>query len=500
MQNDYLNNVLIISEVKLTICMLRDIANYEIVSNKIQNLQFRENICNKMLYIMNDMYNKLGYSNIDRISLVGYCDRVQMSPESKKEVINTFETVLNSFEEGNKNFDFEGVFEEYSMISSTYKFHKWITDCGGIDEVANKLLKLKNMEDVNQVIEGRLLEFFNTGTADASIVDTDLTEMIDDKFIEDIKNKENTIETTPLLSQFHILNKVIKGFVRGSTGFGMFSGGGKSSFMYSVYVMSMLENSKSKICIYANEQTAKVFATGMFFAFMSQVFNMKQKEFGNVGFIHLSRDKFISGAFDDNETSKLVSIIKLFKSRYKSRVTHSYFEDMTPNALRRDIRKKVRTGHKYFFYDTFKDSDEDYAKLMKLASVFDQQTKKFPIHAYSSLQLADDSMGTSYLTNKCLASAKGIKRVMETLLLMRKLDLEELPYLKVHELGHIEKTINIDLNNKNYYALFVDKNRNGSSDMVILFEVYLDILKYKEIGIISNIPRDDFNKFKKKKK
>ncbi|MGL5100431.1 MAG: hypothetical protein ACRC6B_10485, partial [Fusobacteriaceae bacterium] len=355
------------------------------------------------------------------------------------------------------------------------------------------------MEEVNQVIEGRLLEFFNTGTADASIVDTNLTDLIDDKFIESIQNNEDVIETIPLLNQFRILNKVTKGFVRGSTGFGGHSGIGKSSFMYSVYVMSLLENSKSKICIYANEQTAKVFATGMFFAFIAQIFNMKQDEFNNTGYISLSRDKYTSGMFEAEEIKKFVAIIKLFRARYKNRITHSYFEDMTPNALRRDVRKKVRSGHKFFFFDTLKDPDEDYGKLMKLASVFDQQTKKYPIHAYSSLQMSDESIGTKYLTNKCLASARGVKRVMETLLLMRRIDVTELPTLKIHKLGKPHETISIDLNNKNYCALFIDKNRNGSDDMVILYEVYLDILKYKEIGIIANMPKEEF-KYPKKKK
>ena len=500
-QNEYLNNMMLSSEVKLTICMLKDVAYYETVTGKIQNLSFKENICNRMLEVMTDMYTKLGYTKIDKITLVGYCDRVQFNDETKKQVLNTFDTVTSFFGTNTaKNFEFDGVFEEYSMISSTHKFYSWVTGCGGIDEVANRLLKLGSMSEVNAVIEGRLLEFFNTGTADASIVDTDLTEFIDDKFIESVKNKEDTIETVPLLSQFRLLNKIIKGFVRGSTGFGGHSGIGKSSFMYSVYVMSLLENSKEKICIYANEQTAKVFAVGMFFAFISQVFNMKQEEFGNVGFINLSRDKYVSGAFDEDETTKFIQIIKLFRARYKNRVIHSFFEDMTPNALRRDIRKKVRIGVKYFFYDTFKDPDEDYSKLMKLATVFDQQTKKYPIHAFSSLQLSDESIGTKYLTNKCLASARGIKRVMETLLLMRKLDVEELPSLIVHKLGHTEDTISINLKGKNYYALFVNKNRNGADDIVILFEIYLDILKYKEIGIIANMPKDDFKKTFAKKK
>lgn len=494
----YIEKVLRVAEVKLTLCMLKEVINYDVVINKMQKISFNEPTCNKMVGIMEDMYTKLGYSNIDRVSLVGYCDRVQYEGETRKTILNTFDTI-HSFIKTENSLDFDGIFEEYSMISSVYKFSTWVTKSGGIDEVTSKLLKLKNMDEINQVIEGRLLEFFNTGTADASILDTDMTEMIDDKFIEGIQNKDEIIETVPLLNQFYILNKVTKGFVRGLTGFGGASGLGKSSFMYSVYVMSMLENSKSKICIYANEQTAKVFAMGMFFAFISQVFNMKQEEFKNTGTISLSRDRFISGAFNEDETKKLVSIIKIFRARYKNRVTHSYFDEMSPNNLRRDVRKKVRSGHKFFFYDTFKDPDEDYSKMMKLASTFDQLTKKYNIHAYASLQLADESNGVKYLNNKHLASAKGVKRVMDTLLLMRKLDVEELTYLKVHKLGHKDQTIGIDLSNEHYYALFIDKNRNGSSDMVVLYQVYLDILKYKEIGVISSgIPKEDF-RFKKKK-
>lgn len=495
MEKDYLKNLLLQAETKLLICMFKDSVNYDFVNNKINKFSFINSSCQFMLEVVNDMYDKLGYSNIDKVSLMGYCERTQT--EKKDEIIRMYDNITSLFNDD--RFDFDGVFEEYSMICSTYKFHNWVNTCGGIDEVAKKLLKLKNMEEVNQVIEGRLLEFFNTGTADASIKDTNITDIIDDKLIYEIENKENIIETIPLLEQFRLLNSITKGFVRGVTGLGGESGAGKSSMMYSIYVMSLLENSKSKICIYANEQTAKVFTLGMIFAFISQIYNMKQSEFKNAGFISLSRDRFISGKFDSNETKNFISMLKIFKSRYRNRITHSYFEDMTPNALKRDIRKKVKSGHKFFFYDTFKDNDEDYSKMMKLASTFDQMTKKYPIHAFMSLQLSDESKGVKYLTNKCLASARGTKRIMETLILFRKLDLVELPTLKVHKLGHPDSTVSLDLKNKNYYALFIDKNRNGQPDIVIIMEIYLDILKYKEIGVVSNFPKDDFkNNFRRK--
>ena len=480
--------------------MLRDITNFETVTNKIKELRFEDTSCNELLEVMNDMYNKLGYMNIDRVSLLGYFDRVKAPTETQTKLLSIFD-MLQNITKDNNAFDFEGVFEEYSMISSTYKFYSWVINSGGIDEVANKLLKLKNMEQVNQVIEGRLLEFFNTGTADASVQDTDITATMDDEFIKDIENKEAPLETTPLLSQFYLMNRITKGMIRGTTGFGAHTGVGKTSAMYSIFVMSVLENSKSKVCIFCNEQTAKVFTIGMVFAFLSQVFNRNEDLYNKVGGqIKLSRDKYISNSFDDNEIKKFVYAIKQFRNRYKGRITHSYFEDMTPNSLRREIRKKVRSGHKYFFYDTFKDPDEDYAKLMKLATVFDQQTKKYPIHAFCSLQLSDESLGVKYLTHKCLASARGTKRVMDTLYLMRKLEPEELATLTVHKLGHPEQTIAINLQSKNYYAMFIDKNRNGTTDVVLLFEIYLDILYYKEIGIVAGLPKEDFKKPYVKKK
>ncbi|MGL5962672.1 MAG: hypothetical protein ACRCZ0_12090 [Cetobacterium sp.] len=499
-KNKQLHNLMVMSEAKLSICMLKDITNFEVVSNKIKDLVFIDESCRDIMEVMGDMYNKLGYMHIDRVSLLGYFDRVKLDVLKQTSILSVFD-MLQGIKQGNKEFDFEGVFEEYSMISSTYKFYSWVVNSGGIEEVANKLLKLKNMSEVNTVIEGRLLEFFNTGTADASVLDTDITASMDDSFITSIENKDAPIESTPLLSQFYLLNRITKGFVRGTTGLGGMTGSGKTSFMYSVFVMSVLENSKSKVCIFCNEQTAKVFTIGMVFAFLSQVFNRDREMYSKVGGqIKLSRDKYISNSFDDSEIKRFVYAIKQFRSRYKGRITHSYFEDMTPNSLRREIRKKVRSGHKYFFYDTFKDPDEDYAKLMKLATVFDQQTKKYPIHAFCSLQLSDESLGTKYLTHKCLASARGTKRVMDTLYLMRKLDTEELATLTVHKLGHPEQTIPINLQGKNYYAIFIDKNRNGTTDVVILFEIYLDILYYKEIGLIQGLPKEDFKKPYVKKK
>lgn len=501
-QKEYLNKLLITSEIKLTVCMLKDVGNYDLVTSKFNKLCFEDKTCQKMLEIMTDLYSKLGYFSIDSMAMKDYCHRMNFNEDESKSILRTFDIVQSSAKISDLN-NFDAIFEEYSMINSTYKFYDWVIKCGGIDEVTNKLLKLKNMDEVSQVIEGRLLEFFSYGTSDASIKDTNLTDMIDDKFIQDIENKENLIETVPLLSQFYIMNKITKGMVRGLTGFGARSGVGKSSAMYSIFVMSMLENSNSKICIYANEQTAKVFAIGMFFAFISQIFNMRQRkgmEFENVGYIELSRDKYISGNFSSDETKQFVNIIKLFKRRYKNRITHSYFEDMTPIALKRDIRKKVRSGHKFFFYDTFKDNEEDYKKLMNLATAFDQMTKKFPIHGFVSLQLTDESEGVKYLTNKYLASAKGTKRLLESLYLMRKVDKDELKYLKVHKLGKKDQTIPIDFNKDNYYLIFIDKNRNGSTDIVLLYEIYLDILKYTEIGVVSNIPKDTIIPIKNKKK
>lgn len=503
LQKDYLNKLLMTSEIQLTVCMLSDVGNYDLVMNKFNNLVFEDKMCNKLLGIMSDLYTKLGYTSIDNISMRDYCDRMRFTDNETTEIMRTLDIVQGASKLSDFS-NFDGIFEQYSMISSTYKFYNWVLNCGGIDEVTNKLLKLKNMDEVTQIIEGRLLEFFSTGTADASIKDTNLTEMIDDTFIQDIENKNNLIETVPLLPQFYLLNKITKGMVRGLTGFGARSGVGKSSFMTSVYIVSLLENTNSKICLYMNEQTAKVFAISIFFAFISQVFNMRQGEggeFEGVGYIHLSRDKYISGNFTEDETKQFVQIIKLFKNRYKNRITYSYFEDMTPINLKRDIRKKVRSGHKYFFYDTFKDSEEDYKKLMNLATTFDQMTKKFPIHGYVSLQLTDESDGVKYLTNKYLASAKGTKRLLETLLLMRKLDKDELKYLKIHKLGKPDQTIPLDFNNDNYYAIFVDKNRNGSQDIVLLYEIYLDILKYKEIGVIgSGIPKETLIPIRTKKK
>lgn len=484
-------------EVKLVITMMGDVANFDTVMNKYPKLNFKDETASKMLDIMKSLYVKLGVEKIDKSTLEDYTLRQKLSDADREECLRTFTIINNTFTSGVIEINnFDAIFEEYSMVSTTNSFFEWGLSCGGVEGIAEKLLKLNSMEEINQVIEGRMLDFFSVGTASASIIDTNLSDLIDETFINNILTQDNTIETVPLLSQFYVLNRITKGFVRGLTGVGARSGVGKSSFMLSVFVMSMLENSNSKICLYCNEQTANVMMISLFFGFLSQVFNMRQREgekYHKLGQVQLSRDKYISGTLTEEDLKRFVLIIKLFKKEYKNRIIHSYFEDMTPTNLANDIRKKYKSGVKFFFYDTFKSTEEDYKQIMNLATVFDQVTKKFPIHGYLSLQLSDESAGVSYLDNRYLASAKGIKRLLECLLLMRKLDTDELKYLKVHKLGREDQTVPINLEGKNYYAVFIDKNRNGSEGVVLLYEIYLDLLKYKEIGVIGNMPKDSLN-------
>jgi len=501
-QREHLCTELTKSEYYMTALMAESVDNFSQVVDKIPNMQFIEPNCAYLFKLMKILYTNLGYTVINDFNLEDYFSIKKVPVDMRHNIMQKWKLLKSLV--GVKKLEFYPEFDRYSQINSIYKFHTWVTESGGINEIYNRLMKLPNMEETEKVIEGRLSEFFTTGTSDASIKDTDITDMMDDKFITDIRKGENIIENVYLLPQFWQLNALTQGLVRGTTGFAGLSGSGKTSFMYSVYILSVLENTEDKICIYANEQTAKVFAIGIIFGFISQVINKRYKDFGLDTYMNnMSRNRLIKNKFSDEESNNLVVAIKKFKERYKNRVTHSYFEDMSPMTLKRDVAKKFREGHRFFFYDTFKDNDEDYQKIMKLSSTFDQLTKKLPIYAYLSLQMSDESQGVNYLTNKCLASAKGTKRIMETLILMRKIQPYEFDYLKVRSLKDKRPVNDIpvmsEYDDKNfidtvkhredYYALFIDKTRTGEPDKVLLMQINLDLLNYKEVGMIMNMSR-----------
>ena len=129
---------------------------------------------------------------------------------------------------------------------------------------------------------------------------------------------------------------------------------------------------------------------------------------------------------------------------------------------------------------------EDWAQLKQIATKLKEITKELKMFGFAVFQLSDDSKFTDVfqLSSMNIASSKGIKHVTDTLTLGKMIEKSE--YHKYQMIcdtpGWGDPTISdLDLS-KQYFAIKIDKNRAGSKDKIMLFEINLDYNTWINIG------------------
>lgn len=486
---DTKRDIMQVLEARLLAGVLQNIDNFNMLEEKTnKNIIFTVDDYKKFYEVCKILYNKQKYTNIDEFALSTFLNTLSIDENRKKECMNIFYLIqqLNDSD----LIDFEGVLEQYTIVSVPLRLYDKIARNGGLEEFIGKLTNFDNSEDLTTTIEGMISEICSVGTADSNFVETNLTQSINDDFIKNIRSGKR-IDCVPFDLRYSYLNKWNKGIVRGVNGIAGWSGQGKSSILITVYVLSLLENSKDKICLFCNEQVYETFIQTITFAYITNVL-----VFLNQNAKTISRAEYGENCLSKEDMDYFVNAMLHWKERYKDRITHIYFETMQPSILRREIKKKVRQGFRHFVYDTFKADEEEYKDIIELSKVADNLTKRFNITFTITLQMSGESYGTKYLTYKCLARAKAIKEILENLIMFRKLDKEELVNLIVmkhnEETGKEEEvSFRMDVP---YYAVFCDKNRNGRDGYVLLYYIDLDTLYYEEIGVIQNMPKDTSRK------
>lgn len=478
-----------ILEARLLVGVLQSIENFNLLEEKTnKNVLFSLDAYKKFYEVCKILYSKQKYTNIDEFALSTFLNTLSIQEERKKECMDIYYLIKEIT--NNDIIDFEGVLEQYTIVSIPLRLYDKISKNGGLEEFVGKLTNFNSSDDLTTSMEGMISEICSIGTADSNFVETNLTQVINKDFTMKIRNGKR-VDCVPFDLRYSYLNKWNKGIVRGVNGIASFSGVGKSSFLVSVYIMSLLENSKDKICLFCNEQVFETFIQMITFAYITNVL-----VFINENAKTISRAEYGENSLSNEDMDYFINAMLHWKERYKDRITHIYFENMQPNILRREIKKKVRQGYRHFVYDTFKADEEEYKDIIELSKVADNLTKRFNITFTITLQLAGESYGTKYLTYKCLARAKAIKEILENLMLFRKLDKEELTNLVVtkhNETTHENEQISLNTNLP-YYAFFCDKNRNGRDDYVLLYYIDLDTLYYEEVGVIQNMPKDTVRK------
>lgn len=173
-------------------------------------------------------------------------------------------------------------------------------------------------------------------------------------------------------------------------------------------------------------------------------------------------------------------------------------DDYSIDRIEFELRKaKMVHGIKHYGFDTLKGyQTDDWSSLKQMATRLKEITNELQMFGLAVFQLTDDTVFTDIfsLSSMNISTSKGIKHVCDILTLGKKLSKEEFhkyQYITVSDNLHWGEptTENLDIE-KDYLAVKIDKNRAGSKDKIILFEINLDYNTWVNVGYLIKKKKD----------
>lgn len=325
---------------------------------------------------------------------------------------------------------------------------------------------------------------------------------------EKIKNKEvsdtahfdiamtwtTSDEEERYIQSFKYLDKEMVGLSRGlgihiiaST-----TGVGKSTVLCNL-AMALVE-SGNKILYVSNEFEAVYLKRLMISYVCSNVFHCKT----------ITRQKLIESDLTDEEYEIMEKANEFIKEKFEDKLSFVCVEDFNFEKITKVFNKLGMTeGYNYLMVDTFKSNDMENSmiEMVDNSKILDKWGRKHGYGVVMTMQLLKSTDKVSYLSGSQLAFAKQVLDVAHSVNLIRRVrpwELEEEnkgflePYY--YEYNKYEKTYNrkkfkiinsqnggMDKTNefskgyldksKKYIMLFNDKNRSGSSDFILLYQM-----------------------------
>lgn len=163
--------------------------------------------------------------------------------------------------------------------------------------------------------------------------------------------------------------------------------------------------------------------------------------------------------------------------------------DYSDDVLEFEIRKAVITRNvELWFYDTAKNEQVGEWSAFKITvSKLSELCKPLNVFGYLSIQLNDEtnSIEPEKMNSSCIAEAKQIKHVLDSLVMIKPISRDKYHYYSYtkpnpEDWGTSVKGCRL-LPNKMYYGFVVDKNRSGNRPKLI-FEADLDRNIWTELG------------------
>lgn len=382
------------------------------------------------------------------------------------------------------DIEFDGItinpLEEFSKMSSyeVQEFYEMlISDCG-INSIGN------DIEIEELIITDEDLEDFKNQQ------DLGIPYSVAMRW-ENEEGEERHINACPILNS--LTTGIHKGEIYHVAGH---SGTGKSTWSFNSLVLAAVESGE-KAVIFSNEQNSKYFKNMLLTYVCNTVFKCKT----------ITRRKITSWTVNEEELEVIKKAQKFIKEKYSGKLKFIKMLDFNVETMIKVSKKLIiNEGFGLVMIDTFKSenaSDTNAVGEMVTASrEFHKMAMKYNVAVILTQQLTSGNEGrVSYLTASDLANSKQVKEVAGVLVLMRKvandieLDGSNMKYYlnpyKREKVNGKWETVSLTLDkDKNYRLVFLNKNRFGEDNKVIIYEMEADFGgKFKEVGFAGYVSR-----------
>ncbi|UUV46567.1 replicative DNA helicase [Bacillus phage vB_BanS-Thrax3] len=310
------------------------------------------------------------------------------------------------------------------------------------------------------------------------------------------KLREESAEMLPFYKS-KILNSITQGVARGHVNmFGGFGGTGKSSITAEKVIMSCIANGEKAIVV-LNEEDAQAFRQKI-------MLTLLWHEFGE----HFDRKRFISGNLrpeDEEKITKAFNRMNELMDGDEALIKVVFMEKYVIKDLEKIVRFWANRGYINLIIDTHKVSDESqfeqrWQTFVEDMKVIYRLTRKnaggLNLRTWVTFQLADSAIRNRYLDFEAIGEGKASKNEASVVMMFRKAwsdeyagGKNELTCYQLKRIGdtdEFEKVFFTLQEGKQYYLLFVPKNRFGQANdtglPVIVIEPYFQSNTFREIG------------------
>lgn len=269
------------------------------------------------------------------------------------------------------------------------------------------------------------------------------------------------------------------------------SGVGKTFITVGEVLPSFIQNElgKKKLTIMANEEDSRKWKQAIVVWVANNVF---KGEF--------EKQRFNTGGFTKDELTLLKQSVEwLNNAMEKGQIEFVGFNNFSMAKAIAIIKKQAKTkGTEYFILDTLKmdstsrESEQVWLQLQSnmvhLYDAIKSQTNN--VHVFVTYQLGKSAMQRAYLDQSALGVSRNVVDVVSTLLIARKaFDSEKRVAgtneggLQVREHG-MEGVIKYMDSEKDYFIIFPAKNRFGTTNEQMVFEVDMALNVIKDFGYV----------------